>query len=88
MKIEQQSPFPETFIGIETNLARMAQCMYQHGDGHGIEDGETKDRVLSLLVEPIPLDNDKRFLVWVLNNIENQIWSSVMGNSCRCDVLI
>ena len=58
-----ESPFPETFIGIATNLARMAQCMYQHGDGHGIEDGETKDRVLSLLVEPIPLDNDKRFLV-------------------------
>ncbi|RVW80387.1 (-)-alpha-terpineol synthase [Vitis vinifera] len=49
-----ESPFPETFIGIATNLARMAQCMYQHGDGHGIEYGETKDRVLSLLVEPVP----------------------------------
>ncbi|RVW76570.1 Retrovirus-related Pol polyprotein from transposon RE1 [Vitis vinifera] len=45
-----ESPFLETFIGIATNLARKAQCMYQHGDGHGIEDGETKDRVLSLLV--------------------------------------
>lgn len=49
-----ESPFPETFIGIATNLARMVQCMYQHGDGHGIEYGETKDRVLSLLVEPVP----------------------------------
>ncbi|KAL6328050.1 hypothetical protein AAG906_033318 [Vitis piasezkii] len=49
-----ESPFPETFIGIATNLARIAQCMYQHGDGHGIEDGEPKDRLLSLLVEPIP----------------------------------
>ncbi|RVW66249.1 (-)-alpha-terpineol synthase [Vitis vinifera] len=49
-----ESPFPETFIGIATNLARMAQCMYQHGDGFGIEYGETKDRVLSLLVEPVP----------------------------------
>ncbi|XP_034705111.1 (-)-alpha-terpineol synthase [Vitis riparia] len=49
-----KSPFPETFIGIAMNLARMAQCMYQHGDGHGIEYGETEDRVLSLLVEPIP----------------------------------
>ena len=49
-----ESPFLETFIGIATNLARKAQCMYQHGDGHGIEDGETKDRVLSLLVNPIP----------------------------------
>lgn len=50
-----ESPLPETFIRIATNFARMAQCMYQHGDGHGIEDGETKDRVLSLLIEPIPV---------------------------------
>ncbi|KAJ0081954.1 hypothetical protein Patl1_10192 [Pistacia atlantica] len=42
-----------TFIEIAMNLARMAQCMYQHGDGHGIQDRETKDRVLSLLVNPI-----------------------------------
>ena len=49
-----ESPFPETFTGIATNLARMAHCMYQHGDGHGTEYGETKDRVLSLLVEPVP----------------------------------
>nr|WBW04452.1 terpene synthase [Ficus pandurata] len=47
--------FSQTFIEIATNLARMAQCMYQHGDGHGIQDRETKDRVLSLLVNPIPL---------------------------------
>lgn len=46
--------FSQTFIEIATNLARMAQCMYQHGDGHGIQDRETKDRVLSLLVNPVP----------------------------------
>ncbi|KAA8538952.1 hypothetical protein F0562_025644 [Nyssa sinensis] len=50
-----ESLFSKTFIGIAMNLARMAQCMYQHRDGHGIQDHETKDRVLSLLVEPIPL---------------------------------
>eukprot|EP00257_Ricinus_communis_P028171 XP_025015585.1 terpene synthase 10 isoform X1 [Ricinus communis] len=49
------SPFSKIFIEVATNLARMAQCMYQHGDGHGIEDGETKDHVLSLLVKPIPM---------------------------------
>ena len=49
------STFPKPFIEIATNLARMAQCMYQHGDGHAIQDRETKDRVLSLLVNPIPL---------------------------------
>ncbi|XP_034703599.1 (-)-alpha-terpineol synthase-like [Vitis riparia] len=50
-----ESPFSQTFIGIAINLARMAQCMYQYGDGHGVQDRETKDRVLSLLIEPIPL---------------------------------
>ena len=32
----------------------MAQCMYQHGDGH-VHDPETKDRVLSLLINPISI---------------------------------
>ena len=50
-------PLPKQFIETATNLARTAQCMYQHGDGHGIQDGETKDHVLSLLVNPIPLRN-------------------------------
>ena len=48
-------PFNQTFFEIIMNLAMMAQYMYQHGDGHGIGDRETKDRVLSLtlLVNPI-----------------------------------
>ncbi|XP_059431229.1 myrcene synthase, chloroplastic-like [Corylus avellana] len=53
------SPFSQTFIEIAMNLARMAQCMYQHGDGHGVEDRETKDRVLSLLIHPIPLHREQ-----------------------------
>ncbi|KAL5568185.1 hypothetical protein UlMin_024760 [Ulmus minor] len=44
---KENSPF------CKTNLGRMAQCMYQHGDGHGVQDRETKDRVLSLLINPI-----------------------------------
>uniref|UniRef100_A0A2C9UWT3 Terpene synthase metal-binding domain-containing protein n=1 Tax=Manihot esculenta TaxID=3983 RepID=A0A2C9UWT3_MANES len=48
------SSFSETFINIAFNLARMAQCMYQHGDGHGIGNCETKERVVSLLIQPIP----------------------------------
>ncbi|KAL5568181.1 hypothetical protein UlMin_024756 [Ulmus minor] len=47
------SPFCKVFIEIATNLGRMAQCMYQHGDGHGVQDRETKDRVSSLLINPI-----------------------------------
>ncbi|KAL6962446.1 lysase [Sarracenia purpurea var. burkii] len=49
------SPSSKIFTRIAKNLARMAQCMYQYGDGHGGEDGKTKDRVLSLLVHPIPI---------------------------------
>lgn len=50
-----KSPFSNTFIAIAMNLARMAQCFYQHGDGFGIPNHETKDRVLSLLIQPFPL---------------------------------
>nr|QWQ79604.1 TPS46 [Juglans sigillata] len=52
------SSFSETFIEIGMNCARMSQCMYQHGDGHGIVDRETKDRVLALLIHPIPIPED------------------------------
>ncbi|RVW71182.1 (-)-alpha-terpineol synthase [Vitis vinifera] len=38
-----ESPFSQTFIGIAINLARMSQCMYQYGDGHGVQNRETKD---------------------------------------------
>nr|AWF79082.1 terpene synthase [Pelargonium graveolens] len=48
-------PFSRDFIRIAMNLARMAQCMYQHGDGHASQDQVTKDRVLSMLIQPIKL---------------------------------
>ncbi|KAL0418493.1 UNVERIFIED_CONTAM: (+)-epi-alpha-bisabolol synthase [Sesamum radiatum] len=43
------------FIKASINYARISQCMYQYGDGHGIPDRESKARILSLLIEPIPL---------------------------------
>ncbi|MBA0880402.1 hypothetical protein Goshw_015105 [Gossypium schwendimanii] len=48
-------PFSRKFIEISKNIARVSLMMYQNGDGHGIEDKETKDRVLSLFVHPISL---------------------------------
>ncbi|KAF5952753.1 hypothetical protein HYC85_010697 [Camellia sinensis] len=39
------SPFSQTFIEIAMNLARMAQCMYQYGDGHCAQGRETEDRL-------------------------------------------
>ncbi|KAB1205519.1 Myrcene synthase, chloroplastic [Morella rubra] len=54
-EVAASSPFSQTYIEIAMNLARMAQCMYQHGDGHGIQaHSQTKDRVLSLLIHSIP----------------------------------
>jgi (-)-alpha-terpineol synthase len=53
------SPFSQTFIEVAVNLGRMAQCMYQYGDGHGIVDRETKKRILSLFIHPVPLHRDQ-----------------------------
>ena len=45
------------FLEAAVNLARMSQCMYQYGDGHGCPDkAKTVERVTSLLVNPVPLD--------------------------------
>nr|BAH03282.1 +limonene synthase [Toona sinensis] len=43
----------DVYMGIAINMARMALCMYQFGDGHAVE-AHSKDRVLSLLINPIP----------------------------------
>ncbi|KAM3291295.1 terpineol synthase, chloroplastic [Capsicum chacoense] len=47
-------PFPKIFVTCAMNLARMAQCMYQHGDGHGGNNSTTKNRIMALLFKSIP----------------------------------
>ena len=47
------SPFGEGLVVTAINLARIAQCTYQHGDGHGAPDKKAKNRVLSLIIEPV-----------------------------------
>ncbi|KAF3448348.1 hypothetical protein FNV43_RR09061 [Rhamnella rubrinervis] len=49
------SNFSKSFIRTTMNLARMAQCMYEHGDGHTTQCQETINHVFSLLIRPIPL---------------------------------
>lgn len=49
------SPFSQTFIGVAMNLGRMAQSAYLYGDRYAVQDRETKDGILSMLIEPIPL---------------------------------
>ncbi|WMV16197.1 hypothetical protein MTR67_009582 [Solanum verrucosum] len=53
--ILRDQSFSKDFRRTSMNLARISQCIYQHGDGFGIPDRETKDRILSLFFEPIPL---------------------------------
>ncbi|GKU94199.1 hypothetical protein SLEP1_g7725 [Rubroshorea leprosula] len=47
------SSLPLTLIGTAMNLARMAQFMYLYGDGHSSQDQVTRNRILSLVVNPI-----------------------------------
>nr|GMD23007.1 terpene synthase 10-like [Ipomoea batatas] len=58
VRLEGGSPFSGTFIEVAMNIARVAQCIYQHGDGHGIKNLETQSRIQTLLFEPIPLINN------------------------------
>uniref|UniRef100_A0A0A0LQ53 Terpene synthase metal-binding domain-containing protein n=2 Tax=Cucumis sativus TaxID=3659 RepID=A0A0A0LQ53_CUCSA len=39
------------FIEIVLNLARISHTVYEHRDGHTVEDHESKDRVLSLFIK-------------------------------------
>ncbi|WOK92035.1 chloroplast terpene synthase [Canna indica] len=47
------TPFEEQFKMVAINIPRMAQFIYQHGDGYGEADGETKNQIILLLIKPI-----------------------------------
>lgn len=47
--------FPKPFMEAANNLARISHCVYQNGDAHGAPDQRSKNRVLSLIIEPIPM---------------------------------
>ena len=44
---------PRILIEASINLGRMSQFMYLYGDGHSSQDQVTRNRVASLLVNPI-----------------------------------
>ncbi|KAL8522472.1 hypothetical protein ACS0TY_012584 [Phlomoides rotata] len=50
-----ESGFSQDFMRSAADLGRMAQYMYQHGDGHGIQNHQTqiKERISTLLFQPI-----------------------------------
>ena len=49
------SPLLQPIVNIIINIARVAQWVYQYGDGLGIPDRETKAQILSLLIEPLEI---------------------------------
>ncbi|CAL9084310.1 unnamed protein product [Musa textilis] len=49
------SRFEENLKMMAINIPRMAQCVYQYGDGYGKPIGIIEDRIRSLLIEPILL---------------------------------
>lgn len=48
------SPFSKSFMRALVDLVRISHSYYQHGnDGFGSSDGETKEKLIKLIVEPI-----------------------------------
>ncbi|KAL6136842.1 hypothetical protein ACLB2K_062137 [Fragaria x ananassa] len=59
-KINQETAkttIPRSIVNMSLNMARTAHCIFQHGDGIGTSVGVTKDRLVSLIANPIPLDD-------------------------------
>ncbi|RWR97948.1 LOW QUALITY PROTEIN: E-beta-ocimene/myrcene synthase [Cinnamomum micranthum f. kanehirae] len=53
-EVRTASPYPPHFHQLCLESCKV-HCIYQHGDGHTVQDRNTKDRLTSLLVRPIPL---------------------------------
>ncbi|EEF49371.1 (R)-limonene synthase, putative [Ricinus communis] len=53
------SVFSQTFMRLAKNLGRMSHCMYENGDGFGAQNRHTKERVVSLLIQPLSLKTNQ-----------------------------
>ncbi|CAL5327449.1 unnamed protein product [Camellia sinensis] len=51
-----QSPFLRPFVKYTINTDRVDHFIYQHGDGFGNQDRETRAQVLPMLIEPLKLN--------------------------------
>jgi acid phosphatase class B len=51
-----KSSLPKSVVKMSLNMARTAQCIYQHGDGLGTSTGVIKDHLTSLIVKPITIE--------------------------------
>ncbi|XP_028802769.1 tricyclene synthase TPS4, chloroplastic-like [Neltuma alba] len=50
-----ETTFSKAFVETAMSLARISHCTYQYGDGHGDPDATSRNRIRSLIVEPIQL---------------------------------
>ncbi|KAJ9176955.1 hypothetical protein P3X46_012213 [Hevea brasiliensis] len=54
---ESMKPFlSNSIVNMSLNMARTAQCIFQYGDGIGTSFGVTRDRLISLIVQSIPIN--------------------------------
>ncbi|XP_010054439.2 alpha-farnesene synthase [Eucalyptus grandis] len=51
-----ETPFFRTFIDVTVNASRVAHMLYQFGDGFGVQDGDIRRQILSVLIHPIALN--------------------------------
>ncbi|KAM4103732.1 hypothetical protein ACJW30_06G100300 [Castanea mollissima] len=51
-----KNSLPKSIVKMSLNMARTAQCIFQHGDGIGTSTGVMKNRLSSLIVIPIPIE--------------------------------
>ncbi|KAK3404570.1 hypothetical protein EUGRSUZ_K00879 [Eucalyptus grandis] len=51
------STFDQSFVRMAYNLARTTHFMYQDGDAHGAPDNRSRNRMHSLIIEPISLEH-------------------------------
>lgn len=47
------STFEKFITNVACNISRMSQRIYQHGDGYGKPNSDTKDLVTLILLEPV-----------------------------------
>ena len=47
---------PNSVVTMSLNMARTAQCIFEHGDGIGTSTGAIKDHLTSLIVKPFPME--------------------------------
>ncbi|XP_024038762.1 probable terpene synthase 9 isoform X4 [Citrus clementina] len=57
-RIAKSNCLPNTLMKMCLNMARTAQCIYQHEDGIGSSNGVTKDRLVSLILSPSLSNNN------------------------------